>query len=393
MRNCICWIGTLGVVLFAATSAVQARGFGARGVAVGGARGGAVVGSHGGVGFGGARGGAVYTPRGATVGGARGGTYVGPRGTTIHGGSVGGVHVGPRGVTTGGARGVGITTPGGQTIRTGSIGGVHVGPGGVAVGGARGVGVTGPRFPTDVGAYARYGAIRRPGAPVYSTRYVSGTALRNQGVYVRRSFYGRPYFNAGWYNLHVGSWYPRRWTYATVWTVPLWTTLAPYCGYPVAYPIYYDYGTTIVYQGDQVYDNGTPIATASAYAQQASNIAATGLGVKPAENAEWQPLGVFGVVQGDETTSNNIFQLAVNKDGIIRGNYYNAITDTTEQVYGSVDKKTQRAAWTVGDRKEPVFETGIYNLTKNETPLLVHFGKNGTQQWTLVRLEQPPDGK
>ena len=62
----------------------------------------------------------------------------------------------------------------------------------------------------------------------------------------------------------------------------------------------------------------------------------------------WQPLGVFAMVGEGETKSTNIFQLAVNKDGVIRGNYYNALTDTTEPVYGSVDKKTQRAAWTVG---------------------------------------------
>ena len=49
---------------------------------------------------------------------------------------------------------------------------------------------------------------------------------------------------------------------------------------------------------------------------------------------------VFGVL---------FMQLAVNKDGVIRGNYYNALSDATVPVYGQVDKKTQRAAWTVGD--------------------------------------------
>ena len=47
----------------------------------------------------------------------------------------------------------------------------------------------------------------------------------------------------------------------------------------------------------------------------------------------------------------------------------------------SVDKKTQRAAWTVGDRKEPIYETGFANLTRSETTMLVHFGKDRTQQW------------
>jgi hypothetical protein len=53
-----------------------------------------------------------------------------------------------------------------------------------------------------------------------------------------------------------------------------------------------------------------------------------------------------------------------------------------------VDKKTQRAAWTIGDNKDNVMKTGIYNLTRDETPMLVHFGKDKTEQWLLVRMDQ-----
>src|SRR5712671_4445303 len=95
------------------------------------------------------------------------------------------------------------------------------------------------------------------------------------------------------------------------------------------------------------------------------------------------------MVREGDTTATNIFQLAVNKDGVIRGNYYNALTDTTEPVYGSVDKATQRAAWTVADRKTPVYEAGIANLTKDETTMLAHFSKENSQQFTLVRIQQP----
>ena len=56
-------------------------------------------------------------------------------------------------------------------------------------------------------------------------------------------------------------------------------------------------------------------------------------------------------MQGQETTSNNIFQLAVDKNGIIRGNYYDGLMDTTTPVYGSVQKSTQRVAWTIGKRR------------------------------------------
>ena len=82
-------------------------------------------------------------------------------------------------------------------------------------------------------------------------------------------------------------------------------------------------------------------------------------------------------------------QLAVNKSGAVAGNYSDVISGTTIPIQGAVDKQTQRLAWTVGDNKTTVGETGIYNLTKDESPALIHIGKDKTQQWTLVRLKQP----
>ncbi len=67
--------------------------------------------------------------------------------------------------------------------------------------------------------------------------------------------------------------------------------------------------------------------------------------------------------------------------------------DTTTPVYGSVDKKTQRAAWTIGKKSRRVFEAGIFNLTKPEAPVLVHFGTKRTEQWLLVRVENPKESE
>jgi hypothetical protein len=171
-----------------------------------------------------------------------------------------------------------------------------------------------------------------------------------------------------------------------------WATCSSYCGYP-AEPVYYDYGSNVVYEGDSVYVNAEPVGTQEQYAQQAITIADTGKQAQATKEEEWLPLGVFAMVQGEQTNGNDLFQLAVNKAGVIRGNYYNPLSDTTLPVYGSVDKKTQRAAWTVGDKKEPIYEVGFANLTKPETTMMVHFGKNRSQQWTLIRVEQPPAEK
>jgi len=164
-----------------------------------------------------------------------------------------------------------------------------------------------------------------------------------------------------------------------------WSALSGYCGY-ASEPAYYDYGTTTVYDGDAVYVNGDSAATQEQYATQATTIANAGAAAGTAKDDEFMTLGVYGMVQGDETTATQIFQLKINKQGIIRGEYYNATTDQTEKLSGSVDKKTQRAAWTIGDKKTPVYEAGVANLTKPETAMMVHFGKDRSQQWTLVQI-------
>jgi len=49
----------------------------------------------------------------------------------------------------------------------------------------------------------------------------------------------------------------------------------------------------------------------------------------------------------------------------------------------------------MGTNTTTVGETGIYNLTKDEAPVLIHIGRDKTEQWTLVRLKQPqqPDSQ
>ena len=84
-----------------------------------------------------------------------------------------------------------------------------------------------------------------------------------------------------------------------------------------------------------------------------------------------------------------LFELALNKKGVIAGNYFNVMTDDVKPVAGAVDKKTMRAAWTITGNKDVVYDTGISNLLKSQSTILVHFGKDKTQQWTLVRVQQP----
>ena len=176
------------------------------------------------------------------------------------------------------------------------------------------------------------------------------------------------------------------WAFATAGAITGWVT-----GGWGGEPTYYDYGTTLYYEGDDVYYEGEVIATADEYAEQAQTIAKNVPEAEP-EGVEWMPLGVFALAQKDVESVEDAtlyLQLVISKEGIIAGTLQNTATDKTVEVEGTIDRESQRAAWGVVDKDWPIMETGIYNLTENEAGALMHFDDGQTQQWTMVRLDEP----
>jgi len=230
--------------------------------------------------------------------------------------------------------------------------------------------------------YDKARASNRPLRPIQPWR------RHNNAVIIRRNFNNYFIFTPGWYRRYPAAWYPAAWVYGDAWTVASWAALAAWLDARGPAPVYYDYGNNIVYQDNSVYLNNQDIGTATQYYDQAQNLASQGSD-EPADVGEkWMPLGVFALSDANQTAANMILELAVNKQGVVRGNYTNTATGQTLPVHGSVDKKTQRVAWTIGDNTSTVFETGLYNLTKDEAPALVHFGQDRTEQWLMVRLNQ-----
>jgi hypothetical protein len=159
---------------------------------------------------------------------------------------------------------------------------------------------------------------------------------------------------------------------------------------------YYDYGSG----GGSYYDGTTVMADGEAvpaeeYAQQAEEIALSvpeeDTESSDASGDEWLPLGVFAVAQEGESsaTPTMFMQLAVRKDGVIAGTYQNKETGETASLEGMVDGDSQRAAWTFSGKTSPIVETGIQNLTMNETQVLVHFDGGDSKTYLLVRVDNP----
>ena len=222
------------------------------------------------------------------------------------------------------------------------------------------------------------------------TQHFSPTVNHARGLAARNWYNGRGWFGPGWIGRHPLAWYPGGYNAlgwaAAGWGIASWGGLGGWLGWD-ADPVYFDYGDNVSYDGDDVYYGDNVQASAADYYQQASTLASTGA-ADPQSDAQWLPLGVFSVVEGDAKQPSMTLELAVDKQGVIRGNAVDTGTEKASVVQGSVDKTSQRAAWTVGDNKTTVYETGLYNLTKDEAPALVHEGAAKTQQVLLVRLKQ-----
>lgn len=205
---------------------------------------------------------------------------------------------------------------------------------------------------------------------------------------VRSSFDHPNVYSPQWYGEHQGVWSAPNWVGGSVWAPTTMAGASSYLGYSNNTPVSYGYGSNVVYQQGNVLVDGQNVGTAEHFSQQAADLALVGQNAKVNDSDDWLPLGVFALVRNEEQHAQLTIQLAVNKQGILRGNYNDVVIDHVLPIHGAIDKETQRAAWTVDNNKNFFMEAGLSNLTTGEAPTLIH--KSGrTERWLLVRLQQP----
>jgi hypothetical protein len=221
-----------------------------------------------------------------------------------------------------------------------------------------------------------------------------------------------------------GGWWCPGWSEGAAWTFLGVSTLLPFLGLAMS-------GggggggshkstppQNVTYTNNNVYVNGQPAGNVQQYYQQAEQLADQGLQQpppsytqqqyattssydpslqqagamqqqQPDQSDQWQALGVFGLAEPGQTQSNMLLQLAINKQGVIRGNYMNELTNEKSQVFGALDKNTQRISWTIGQNNSTVFDTSLGALVQQDSQVLVHYGPDNTQEMALIRLDQP----
>jgi hypothetical protein len=216
-------------------------------------------------------------------------------------------------------------------------------------------------------------------------------------------------FSYGWYGNYRGGYWPgyspffsSRWSNRPYywWGYTPANRLVNYFAFGWNQPRYWNYGPggNIYYQDGYVYYDGNRYQPVDQYYQRIYDLAHSAPAIDPdqAEGIDWAPMGVFAVARQDasgDPSEDRTIQLAVNKDGVIAGTYFTPKDDKVYALTGMIDSTSQRAAWTFADdsQKGTIFETSVFNLTKPESTVMVHYGPESedTQIWHFVRLEQP----
>lgn len=118
-----------------------------------------------------------------------------------------------------------------------------------------------------------------------------------------------------------------------------------------------------------------------------ASLAATSPTAAP-DASSWMPIGSFAVRPSDAKESHRFVQLSVNRDGEIRGSYFDQVSDSVESVAGYVDKPTLTATWVIGVGGVS-FSSRLAELTKPEGTMTATFADGHTATWHIGPLSRP----
>lgn len=101
-------------------------------------------------------------------------------------------------------------------------------------------------------------------------------------------------------------------------------------------------------------------------------------------DGDWLALGVYTVLSDSGEPTSRLLQLSVNRAGEIRGVYYDAISDSSQNLSGSLNENSQLAQWSLDSNPQITFRANLAELTQSEGTIEVD-QPNGDTQWRVTR--------
>jgi len=187
-------------------------------------------------------------------------------------------------------------------------------------------------------------------------------------------------FTAQWYADHPKAWqathpHADAWAAVTTAGVAAWLGWAAYVDTPV-------YGGT--YSTTYVYEQ--PAATADEGAADVSRDSDDSQSDADGNAGEWLALGAYSVQSSSGEPSSRFFQLSTNRQGELRGVYYDEISDSSQNLSGTIDQSSRVATWTLDTNEATTFRANLNDLTQ-ATGTVEVTQPSGNQQWRIARQQ------
>jgi hypothetical protein len=99
-------------------------------------------------------------------------------------------------------------------------------------------------------------------------------------------------------------------------------------------------------------------------------------------------VGVYSLSETGTSDPTRMVQMDVSRDGKIRGNYFDVLSNQVTLLSGEVNKETQAVAWTLGTNSNAVFRTTLSALTQPGGTVQVQFPNGKSSSWLIGQVKQ-----
>jgi hypothetical protein len=178
-------------------------------------------------------------------------------------------------------------------------------------------------------------------------------------------FGGPEPFSKKWYDDHPKAWHHHH-DHDDAWKVVTAAGIVGFLGWEAYHP-----RTVVVYQ---------PVPYDVLWASR------PGVVIDP-NRGEWAPLGRFSLMLGPGDNSTRMLDLSVDRFGRIRGSYYDMVSDTSHNVAGIIDQRSQYAQWSLESNRGLTFYTPLGEMMQPQGLVFVQLPSGERQQWQLVRMD------
>jgi len=178
-------------------------------------------------------------------------------------------------------------------------------------------------------------------------------------------FGGPEPFSKDWYKDHPKAWHHHH-DHDDAWKVVTAAGIIGFLGWEAYHP-----RTVVVYQ---------PVPYDALW------VSRPGVVIDPTRG-DWAPLGRFSLMLGPGDNSTRMLDLSVDRFGHIRGSYYDMISDTSYNVAGIIDQRSQYAQWSLESNRGLTFYTPLGEMMQPQGLVFVQLPSGERQQWQLVRMD------